>query len=374
MTELKSIQLIKAAKELNIGLHTAVQHLAGNGHVVEDKPNTKLSPEQYEILLKAFKKDSEVKKQAETIVIGPQHAKKEITPEPKPVVTEIVRQTPKLEGFKIVDKIDVDKKRGEKKPSVEAPVETKVEEVPDSAPIEVKVEPPAPIEEPVPAPEQQPTPVAAPEEVPEPVHISEVAPEPIAVEEIQQEITAVAIPEEVAASPEDNVHKTQYGTLQGLNVKGKIVLPPDPRQAKPAAKPNEKEKRKRIEKKAVDVNRVGSDQGGAGSTDRFPSRDRPQQGVGNRRPGGPPYHGPRKPGETAPKPEETSGLSAKEIEERKKQLLNRLGANTGKKTAPSTKNKKKSKGENDQEVETEVVKKIRVTAVSYTHLTLPTKA
>ena len=65
MTELKSIQLFKAAKELNVGVHTAIELLASKGHKVEEKPSTKLTPEQYDILLKAFSQDSEIKKKSE---------------------------------------------------------------------------------------------------------------------------------------------------------------------------------------------------------------------------------------------------------------------------------------------------------------------
>ena len=70
MTENKSIQLVKAAKELNVGIHTLVDHLAEKGQVVENKPTTKLSPEQYNLLLSAFKQDLAIKKKAEEINIG----------------------------------------------------------------------------------------------------------------------------------------------------------------------------------------------------------------------------------------------------------------------------------------------------------------
>ena len=52
MSESKSIKLLKAAKELNIGLATAVESLTKKGYKVEPKPNTKLTEEMYESLLK----------------------------------------------------------------------------------------------------------------------------------------------------------------------------------------------------------------------------------------------------------------------------------------------------------------------------------
>src|SRR5690606_34538572 len=70
MTEGKSINLLKAAKELNIGIGTAVEYLVKKGFDVESKPNTKLSPEMYGVLLKEFQGDKIVKYEAKQIVIG----------------------------------------------------------------------------------------------------------------------------------------------------------------------------------------------------------------------------------------------------------------------------------------------------------------
>ena len=57
MTESKSINLLKAAKELNIGIGTAVEYLKENGFEVEAKPNTKISTEMYDVLLRKFQGD-----------------------------------------------------------------------------------------------------------------------------------------------------------------------------------------------------------------------------------------------------------------------------------------------------------------------------
>lgn len=70
MTEGKSINLLKAAKELNIGIATAVDYLVKKGFDVESKPNTKLSGEMYNVLLSEFQGDKIVKDEAKQIVIG----------------------------------------------------------------------------------------------------------------------------------------------------------------------------------------------------------------------------------------------------------------------------------------------------------------
>src|SRR5690606_36238795 len=70
MSEGKSINLLKAAKELNIGIGTAVDFLVKKGFDVDSKPNTKLSADQYGVLLKEFQGDKNVKDEAKQIVIG----------------------------------------------------------------------------------------------------------------------------------------------------------------------------------------------------------------------------------------------------------------------------------------------------------------
>jgi translation initiation factor IF-2 len=58
MSESKTIRLASAAKELNVGISTIVEHLHSKGFKdVASTPNTKLSEEQYDILLRDFRSD-----------------------------------------------------------------------------------------------------------------------------------------------------------------------------------------------------------------------------------------------------------------------------------------------------------------------------
>jgi len=57
MSESKSINLLKAAKELNIGLSTAVEFLGKKGYKIDPKPNTKLNEDMYDVLLKEYQGD-----------------------------------------------------------------------------------------------------------------------------------------------------------------------------------------------------------------------------------------------------------------------------------------------------------------------------
>src|SRR5690606_1913796 len=70
MSEGKSITLLKAAKELNIGIGTAVDFLVKSGYDIEPKPGTKLDSETYNVLLREFQGDKIVKEEANQIIIG----------------------------------------------------------------------------------------------------------------------------------------------------------------------------------------------------------------------------------------------------------------------------------------------------------------
>ena len=70
MSDDKAVILFKAAKELNIGIATAVDFLGKKGFAVENKPTTKLSKEMYDTLMKEFQGDKIVKEEANQIVIG----------------------------------------------------------------------------------------------------------------------------------------------------------------------------------------------------------------------------------------------------------------------------------------------------------------
>ncbi len=57
-------RLFKVAKELNVGTNLLVDHLQDNKHEVSSSPNTKLTQEQYEILLKEFNNEKLIKEKA----------------------------------------------------------------------------------------------------------------------------------------------------------------------------------------------------------------------------------------------------------------------------------------------------------------------
>ncbi|TAF43698.1 MAG: translation initiation factor IF-2 [Sphingobacteriales bacterium] len=70
MSEDKNIKIIKAAKELNIGITTIAEFLNGKGFKIEARPTTKLSDEMYNALLKEYQGDKNLREEAKNIVIG----------------------------------------------------------------------------------------------------------------------------------------------------------------------------------------------------------------------------------------------------------------------------------------------------------------
>ncbi len=158
----KPMRLAQAAKKYNVGLSTIVDFLAKNGIEVSNKPTTKIDGDAIAILDKEYSNEAKIKERADKIDIGSARRKavdhKEETPvkaeseaEAKAPVTESkeVKPTPeqpkeekvKVEvekpKLKVVDKIDLDKTKEEKKaapkveeekPVAEKQIEAKKEE------------------------------------------------------------------------------------------------------------------------------------------------------------------------------------------------------------------------------------------------------
>ncbi len=62
-----SIRLSKVAKDFNVGIQTLVESLQKKGVEVENNPNTKISDEQYNLLVKEFSKDKNLKIESDRI-------------------------------------------------------------------------------------------------------------------------------------------------------------------------------------------------------------------------------------------------------------------------------------------------------------------
>jgi translation initiation factor IF-2 len=263
MSEDKSINLIKAAKELNIGTGTIVDFLASKGYKIEKSPMAKLNGEMYGALLKEYAYDKSIKEEAKQINIGkirkdePGQAEKpaefrrsrdfeneEIliknagnyaAEKPKaaePEEKKPVETSPStLPGVKVVGNIDLNNLNAK-------PQAAEKKEVP-----EVKKETPAP--EPKPEPKEE---VAKPEPVAE-------APKEVIAETPKAETPVVAAPATEEASTDepqdDEVIRAKAERLTGPNIIGKIQLPSaqkrNPVASSSSSAADHKRKRKRKE-------------------------------------------------------------------------------------------------------------------------------
>ena len=155
-----SIRLNKATKECNVGLQTAVEFLQKKGFKdIEANPNTKITDEQYEMLLNEFNRDKGLRKQAAELSKQQRHHKEQRDQKRSETHIELTTvQKPKFLG-----KIDLNAPRPAvpaKEPAKEpAPAET----IQPAKEAEVRTEKPAVQEEK--KTEEVKKPAAAPQEV-----------------------------------------------------------------------------------------------------------------------------------------------------------------------------------------------------------------
>ena len=233
------VRLNKVLTELNIGLQTAVEYLKKKpslGEIKDDaNVNTKITDEQYEALVKEFKGDKDVKKQAN--MIFPKKEKKD-----KPKAKEAMKVETKddsRQAFTPLGKIDLDSLNG-KKPAAKPAAEPAKEEKP--AP---KAAAESPVKKEVSKEEVK---VADAKPEPKVEEKPEAKPEPV---EVKSETVETPQPEEEAEkAPEVYKLKTEQKTVPNLNVVGKIDLDSLNQSTRPKKKTKEERRKEREEKQA----------------------------------------------------------------------------------------------------------------------------
>lgn len=143
MAEEKLIRLSQAARKLNVGHNTILDFLEKKGFTVENNPNAKLTPEQFNLLSKEFAASATEKREASGLTIGSKHGdnvvietepelpkkrveeeesimiknlgSKDLVAKEEPKPGKIERGTQKLEGIKVVGKIDLGQKEEKEK-------------------------------------------------------------------------------------------------------------------------------------------------------------------------------------------------------------------------------------------------------------------
>lgn len=435
----KTMRLSQVARKLNIGTTTIVEHLATKGFDVDNKPNTKISMEQCNMLFKEFQSSADVKEEAEELNIGKKHSRnvvidadieeapqkrdaqdeeiiiknlgntkasvEETSPasSPAPEKEEVISATEKvkLQGIKVVGKINL---KGEEetapvKEEVKAPVAEKkeipkpekIEEKPVEKAIDKPVETPsskvkeavkeAPVtiekkEEVKPVPKAEKKPVTKPTEKP-------AAPTNASTKDVKKPVEAKDKPKQqqqpkdkpkqqnvppskemtpkatekpkgsteekskttppVEGNKKDSTIQAKAETLKGLTVLGKIELPKKADKKKDSSgkgddSHSKKRKRKRVRiDKPVDINK--SDKGktdqkksgpGGNNNNRGggPNRGGNNRGPGNRGGGG--RAGGNRRGAQRGAPNKKEEISQKEIQEKIKATLARMGGGSQK--------------------------------------------
>ena len=272
-----SIRLNKATKECNVGLQTAVEFLQKKGFTeVEANPNSRITDEQYELLLKEFSPDKVLRKEVtEMQQLRQSNKEKERASRREEVMAETTQVN--VNGPKVVGKIDLSqpkpKAKAETKPAEKPKAEPKAEAKPKvaKAATEAKAEPVV--------------------EAPEPQPVSE---------EVAPQETAEAKPAEksrkkdkpaIGDVAEDGVFRLnkENTTAPSLTVKGHIDLSAMNQSTRPKKKSKEekrkereekqgdKKKRARIGQQRVDVNAVANQQQSGSNQNRNKQQNNNQQ-------------------------------------------------------------------------------------------------
>ncbi len=153
------IRLGQASRKLNVGHNTILDFLSSKGFKVENNPNAKLTGEQFAMLSKEYATSASEKREASGLTIGVKHIEdvtieteteahrkkseedeqiliknlgsSEIKPKEEAKPEKVEREKTKLEGIKVVGKIDLEKKKAKEETKKEEPTVAKkeVEEV-----------------------------------------------------------------------------------------------------------------------------------------------------------------------------------------------------------------------------------------------------
>ncbi len=246
-----SIRLNKATKECNVGLQTAVEFLQKKGFTeVEANPNSRITEEQYELLLKEFSPDKGLRKEATEMQQQRQSSKEK---EKAARREEVMAETTKVNvsGPKVVGKIDLNapKSQPETKPQPKAEAKPVVEPQPVVEVVEEAKERPAEKEEtvvdvqPEAMPEPAPQSVETEAEAEEPV--AEVEPEPTPKPERQKKAKPA-----IGDVSEDGVFRLNKENVAAptLTVKGHIDLSAMNQSTRPKKKSKEEKRKEREEK------------------------------------------------------------------------------------------------------------------------------
>lgn len=263
------IKISKVANDLNVGIPTLVEFLQKHNQEVGDPGNLNLriSDEQHEMLVRAFKNDKDLKSKSERYASERQKdkVKNKASQEPKKpeqikTVVETV-QKPKILGKIELDKHNnpvVEEKKPEPKPAPAPAPAPKPTPKPEPKP-EVKKEVKEEVkkaevkEEAKPAPQPAPQPQSAPKAA-----VSEVSES----NEIKTVVATIAAPKILGKIDLDAINQSTRPKKKSKEEKRKERIAKEKQANGGANADSEKRKRKRIGKEKVDIEHPGGQQAG----------------------------------------------------------------------------------------------------------------
>lgn len=362
----KTQRLGKAAGELNVGISTIVDFLASKGQAIDSNPNTKLDPEQYDMLRTQFAADQNLKEQSKMTAVKREKREtitlRDIKDEPKAQEDEedfdnnALEQaktapvvTPKVETPKVEEKVEtpepvVEKPAEEKKPKVE---EEPIAQSADGGiqvigkidldKLNTKTRPDKRKKEDGPIDKS---------DYPK----SPVAPVVAEKEEVKAKETPTPEPE---APKEIETIRVDRTKLTGPTVLGKIELPVEKPKSVGSSRPgDDRKKRKRIKKVDVAKTPGTNPQGGQGGQGGGNRPGGPGgQGQGGNRPGGGNFN--RGGGSNFRKggPIDKPAVSEQDIQKEIKDTLARLSSQGGKSKASKNRRAKRDDRAQRREIE-----------------------
>ena len=249
------IKLIQVQRKLNVGINTVVEFLHQKGFSVEDNPNTRISDEQYALLVKEFGKDLPEKERNVAIERAQKRAANSVK-EDKAV--EIKTEVPEEFRPKIVTKGHIDLDGGQHKKQREE--------------LKAKSEPKENLEKSVAAtPEQAPA-----EKIEENVIV--VKEEKEKAVEKQREVAETKVEKvdseqgvQKTEENDDNLFRLSTVKLESkIKVTGKIDLDALNQSTRPKKKSKEERRKERDEKQRFNNNRSGNNAAGAKGQSTLP--------------------------------------------------------------------------------------------------------
>ncbi len=268
-----AIKISKVIADLNVGRQTIEEFLHKKGIEIDASINARIQDDVYEMLVKEFKPDMDLKSKSDKMANERQKEKAKhsaAAKESHEIKTVIPGQKPKVLG-----KIDLDasgKPKPAAKPEPKAeepkPVEEKPQEKPQEQPAPAKVE-----EQPEPKPATTPAPEPAPEKKEEEQPVPEPAEETVQPQPVAEVATPAEEPKEKAEASDSFISVADTVSGPQLKVIGKVDLDSLNQQTRPKKKTKEEKrneriakaqaeggsrrKRKRIGKEKVDIETVG---------------------------------------------------------------------------------------------------------------------